>query len=369
MIDDSDESMHSTGAGISHGGINETIIIDDSDNSMTEWDENLTDLVQDFATDKINQVEQIMNNVKAPQHFAYATMASRKHMNIKEILISNLKASSIPVLEPGNMEGDIPQLNLQSNFFVEGVHIGWPYPKIMMPQRQIALHLIKAFKSSKHVAIESPTGTGKSAALLCSALAWQRYQGKNQSPDRVPLPSGKSDGVDPAPLSMDSQDTSTSFTKGPTRIFYCSRTHSQVKQMIATLQNTPYRPTMAVLGSRDKLCIHENLRPRDGSRTPFPTPNVNHECRNRVGNTDKYRKARVKSTDDNMYGNYDDNSPPVSLPGDGLHNAAAEESNGLKSDDELIIETSNFSLLCSLFFLLLFIHHLYSTQSIYIYYK
>ena len=58
------------------------------------------------------------------------------------------------------MEGDIPQLNLHSSFFMEGVRIGWPYPVIMPPQRQMALHLIKAFKNRRHVVIESPTGTG-----------------------------------------------------------------------------------------------------------------------------------------------------------------------------------------------------------------
>ena len=58
------------------------------------------------------------------------------------------------------MEGDVPQLNLHKSFFVEGVRIGWPYPMIMPPQRQMAIHLTKAFKNKRHVVIESPTGTG-----------------------------------------------------------------------------------------------------------------------------------------------------------------------------------------------------------------
>merc|ERR1712150_219582 len=64
------------------------------------------------------------------------------------------------------MEGDIPQLNLHPFFIIEGVHIGWPYQHILLPQRQMALHLIKAFKAARHVILESPTGTGKSAAIL-----------------------------------------------------------------------------------------------------------------------------------------------------------------------------------------------------------
>jgi hypothetical protein len=35
------------------------------------------------------------------------------------------------------MEGDIPSLCLHSSFFVEGVRIGWPFPVIMPPQRQV----------------------------------------------------------------------------------------------------------------------------------------------------------------------------------------------------------------------------------------
>lgn len=33
--------------------------------------------------------------------------------------------------------------------------------------------VIAALKNKKHALLESPTGTGKSTALLCSTLAWQ----------------------------------------------------------------------------------------------------------------------------------------------------------------------------------------------------
>ena len=59
--------------------------------------------------------------------------------------------------ERSQMEGDVPQLGLHASFFVEGVRIGWPYPSILKPQRQMAIHLIKALKNSRHVVLESPT--------------------------------------------------------------------------------------------------------------------------------------------------------------------------------------------------------------------
>ena len=158
-----------------------------------------------------------------------------------------------------------------------------------------------SYRASTNFIFIFKQGTGKSAAILCSALAWQRYHSKGPNPDTVNASNANSESSDSSP-------------KGLTRIFYCSRTHTQVKQMISTLQNTPYRPTMAILGSRDKLCIHEDLRPRNGSRPSFQSLNVNHECKLRISNTDLYRKACIKRDDD-----YNDDFPPLSMTGDRYH--------------------------------------------------
>lgn len=56
---------------------------------------------------------------------------------------------------------------------VRKVRVGFPFT----PYRaQLALMhgVVKGLQESRHVLLESPTGTGKSMALLCSALAWQR---------------------------------------------------------------------------------------------------------------------------------------------------------------------------------------------------
>ena len=44
------------------------------------------------------------------------------------------------------------------------------------------------------------------------------------------------------------------------RIYICSRTHSQVSQLIKGLRTTVYNPNMAVLGSRDQLCINPAVK-------------------------------------------------------------------------------------------------------------
>ena len=77
--------------------------------------------------------------------------------------------------------------------------------------QKIAIRIIKGLKQRQHVVLESPTGTGKSAAILCSVLAWQRYHKKTEKPEKV------------------------------SQIIYCSRTHAQTAQIIESLRKTPYR--------------------------------------------------------------------------------------------------------------------------------
>lgn len=51
--------------------------------------------------------------------------------------------------------------------------------------------MIQGLKKGEHALLESPTGTGKTLALLCAALAWQKqYSGKyNTQLDNLPTKS------------------------------------------------------------------------------------------------------------------------------------------------------------------------------------
>ena len=52
--------------------------------------------------------------------------------------------------------------------------------------------------------------------------------------------------------------------RGPV-IVYASRTHSQLTQVIRELKSTRYRPRMAVVGSREQMCVHKETRALRGA--------------------------------------------------------------------------------------------------------
>ncbi|NXW43810.1 RTEL1 helicase, partial [Nyctiprogne leucopyga] len=117
--------------------------------------------------------------------------------------------------------------------------------------------------------LESPTGTGKTLCLLCSTLAWrehlkdtisarkiaQRMSGVELFPER-PMASWGNAATD--------ADIPTYYTDVP-KIIYASRTHSQLTQVINELKNTVYRPKICVLGSREQLCIHPEVKRQENN--------------------------------------------------------------------------------------------------------
>ncbi|XP_067306671.1 Fanconi anemia group J protein isoform X2 [Pseudorasbora parva] len=68
------------------------------------------------------------------------------------------------------------------NYTIGGVNINFPC-KAYPSQLAMMNSIIRGLNNGKHCLLESPTGSGKSLALLCSALAWQQAQFGKVQPD------------------------------------------------------------------------------------------------------------------------------------------------------------------------------------------
>lgn len=113
---------------------------------------------------------------------------------------------------------------------------------------RLSLQITRALSAptSENALLESPTGSGKSLSLLCSVLSWLHHQKSRK-------------GAKCASLSTEELPQEILFKKelppSVSKIYICSRTHRQITQLVKELGSTSYRPKMAVLGSRNHLCL------------------------------------------------------------------------------------------------------------------
>ena len=102
---------------------------------------------------------------------------------------------------------------------IEGISIYFPfepYPSQIAYMKNVILTLNKEESLS---ALESPTGTGKTLCLLCAVLAWIKHNNKQIS------------------------------------IYYCTRTVSQINNVLKELNKTCYEINISFLTSRKHTCI------------------------------------------------------------------------------------------------------------------
>jgi len=102
---------------------------------------------------------------------------------------------------------------------VNDINIKYPFHPYK-PQISFSSCVLNSCIDGSHAILQSPTGTGKTIALLCAALSWLST-------------------LEPA--------------KKP-KIIYTSRTHTQLKHISEEIRKIDYDIVSVVIGSREKLC-------------------------------------------------------------------------------------------------------------------
>jgi regulator of telomere elongation helicase 1 len=168
---------------------------------------------------------------------------------------------------------------------LNGYKIKFPF-KAYDIQKRYMFGVLKACIKWENALLESPTGTGKTLSLLCASLEWLDKAGNEYD----------------NPESMNTSSFKNVQRKGlrcRPKIIYCSRTHSQLTQVIDELKSTPYHPRTALIASRDHMCIHKEIQMNKGM-------NLNIACNKAVrggfngiickfkDSVDRYSEAEAK---------------------------------------------------------------------------
>ncbi|CAB3245674.1 unnamed protein product [Arctia plantaginis] len=124
----------------------------------------------------------------------------------------------------------------QFSYEIEGINVDLPVRPYDV-QKEIMSKAIKTFQDSTNCVIESPTGTGKTLALLCSAIAWQKKYTKFETQD----------------------NKRTKISERHPTIYFASRTNEQVNSAYNEFKRTSYfkDTSRSILSSREISCFKE----------------------------------------------------------------------------------------------------------------
>ncbi|KAF4083439.1 hypothetical protein AMELA_G00141320 [Ameiurus melas] len=179
---------------------------------------------------------------------------------------------------------------------LRGVTVDFPFTPYPC-QTDYMNKVIECLQNKVNGVLESPTGTGKTLCLLCASLGWRAYFKDSISARKIAERMGGAELFPDRPMSSwgttaTDGETPAYYTDMP-KIIYASRTHSQLTQVISELKNTSYRPKICVLGSREQLCINQEVLKQESNHVKV------HMCRAKVSSRSCvfYNNVDEKGTD------------------------------------------------------------------------
>ncbi|XP_029668154.1 Fanconi anemia group J protein-like isoform X3 [Formica exsecta] len=213
----------------------------------------------------------------------------------RQKLRSDLTSLSDDDLASLNKEESSPsKVTIQHNIMIAGTKVTLPvepYPC----QKAVMNSLIKGCTKEQHCLLESPTGSGKTLALLCGALAWQeqyREKLKQEESNKINAENSCCDDEDSlddnfylnSSQYFDEEWCDEVLHKAKMRkvpkIYYGTRTHKQIEQVVRELKRTVYRDKrMTILSSRKQTCIQNSNRDKDELCHELLDPLKSDKCR------------------------------------------------------------------------------------------
>ena len=159
---------------------------------------------------------------------------------------------------PSDPVGGASETTPGVRMIIGGYDVHFPF-KPYASQIGIASRVLKALDTGTNALLESPTGSGKSLALLCAAMAWQeRWKATREAAearDDAHDAQRHDRRADAEPMDRASKPSGGGKKEKVPRVYYATRTHSQIAQVVRELKRTAYRPAMTVLGSREHYCV------------------------------------------------------------------------------------------------------------------
>ena len=139
---------------------------------------------------------------------------------------------------------DENKLNKQIKIPIEGIEIYFPY-KPYPAQVEYMKNVIQTLNKKGNIsALESPTGTGKTLCLLCSVLGWLQ-QTKNENIKNI---------------------------------YYCTKTVSQINNVLKELQKTCYKINNSFLVSRKFACLSID----ESSKLKYDSSTLSEICKSNI---------------------------------------------------------------------------------------